>query len=100
MCSDFFKISRICAFQVRLILFLKTVLKLLAGRQQACGALLRLQQNYAGRSAHELNDSIDFKLWFSGHYHLSMPFDDKHFLIYDDIVKLTDTGFERIIPEY
>lgn len=43
----------------------------------------------------EINDSLEFKLWFSGHYHLSMPFDDKHFLIYNDIVKLTDTGFER-----
>lgn len=47
----------------------------------------------------EIDESLDFRLWFSGHYHLSMRVDDKHYLLYDSIVKLTDNGFERVSPE-
>mgnify|MGYP002581973431 FL=1 len=38
----------------------------------------------------------DFDFWFSGHYHMSGWYDKKHILIYNDIVKLTDKGIERI----
>lgn len=41
---------------------------------------------------------LDFKYWFSGHYHISIEYDEKHYLIYNNIIKLTDTGFERIYP--
>lgn len=44
----------------------------------------------------EINSQLDFRLWFSGHYHISMPYDDRHYVIYDNIVRLTDTGFERV----
>lgn len=46
----------------------------------------------------ELEEKVDFKLWFSGHYHQSGWYDKKHILIYNDIVKLTDTGIERVYP--
>ncbi|MCM1528460.1 MAG: hypothetical protein NC093_00500 [Alistipes sp.] len=46
----------------------------------------------------ELDEKVDFKLWFSGHYHRSGWYDKKHILIYNDIVKLTDTGIERMYP--
>ena len=46
----------------------------------------------------ELDEKVDFKLWFSGHYHQSGWYDKKHILIYNDIVKLTDTGIERVYP--
>ena len=46
----------------------------------------------------ELDEKMNFKLWFSGHYHHSGWYDKKHILIYNDIVKLTDTGIERVYP--
>lgn len=46
----------------------------------------------------EIENIIDFKYWFSGHYHISAEYDKKHYLIYDNIIRLTDTGFERIYP--
>lgn len=46
----------------------------------------------------EIDERLDYRHWFSGHYHKSWIYDDKHYLIYDDIVKLTDNGFERVFP--
>lgn len=46
----------------------------------------------------ELDEKMSFKLWFSGHYHHSGWYDKKHILIYNDVVKLTDTGIERVYP--
>lgn len=46
----------------------------------------------------EINEKLDFQLWFSGHYHTSREYDKKHYLIYNNIVKLTGKGFERIYP--
>lgn len=46
----------------------------------------------------EIEERLEFGLWFSGHYHRSMPYDNKHFLIYHNIVQLTDSGFERVYP--
>lgn len=47
----------------------------------------------------ELDNKIDFNLWFSGHYHYSGWYDKKHLLIYNDIVKLKDKGIERVYPQ-
>ena len=41
----------------------------------------------------EIDEKLNFKFWFSGHYHLSMPVDKKHFLVYNDILLLTENGF-------
>lgn len=46
----------------------------------------------------EIDQRLDFRLWFSGHYHKSIEFDKKHYLIYDNIVRLNENGFERIYP--
>lgn len=46
----------------------------------------------------ELDEKLSFSMWFSGHYHIDMNYDDKHFLIYNNIVMLTENGFERIYP--
>lgn len=47
----------------------------------------------------EVDSRLDFRMWFSGHYHRSMRYDNRHFLIYNTIIKLTDTGFERVYPQ-
>lgn len=47
----------------------------------------------------EVEERLNFGMWFSGHYHHSLAFDKKHFLIYNNIVKLTDSGFERVYPK-
>lgn len=47
----------------------------------------------------EVDKKTNFKLWFSGHYHRSGVYYQNHILIYNDIVKLTDTGFERVYPK-
>lgn len=44
----------------------------------------------------EIDERLDFRYWFSGHYHKSQRYDDKHYLIYNEIVKLTQSGFKRI----
>lgn len=44
----------------------------------------------------EVDEKLKFELWFSGHYHISTAYDEKHFLIYNDIVKLTENGFVKI----
>jgi len=46
----------------------------------------------------EIDSKLDFNMWFSGHYHKDKKYDKKHFLIYNNIVKLNDTGFERVYP--
>ncbi len=46
----------------------------------------------------EISERLDYRLWFSGHYHTSRQYDDRHFLIYNDIIRLTDGGFARIWP--
>lgn len=46
----------------------------------------------------EIDAQLDFKLWFSGHYHHSVAYDKTHYLIYNNIVKLTESGFERVYP--
>ena len=46
----------------------------------------------------EIDGKLEYKMWFSGHYHLSMKHDDKHFLIFNNIVKVTKNGFERVYP--
>lgn len=47
----------------------------------------------------EIDKRLDFRLWFSGHYHRSKLYDNSHVLIYDDIVRLSDNGFVRVYPE-
>lgn len=44
----------------------------------------------------EVDAKTDFKLWFSGHYHRSFRYDEKHMLIYNDIVRLTDKDIETV----
>ncbi|MFQ9436247.1 MAG: metallophosphoesterase [Ruminococcus callidus] len=34
----------------------------------------------------ELDEKLDFRLWFSGHYHLSKQCDPRHVILYDAIV--------------
>ncbi len=46
----------------------------------------------------EIDKKLDFKFWFSGHYHKSRKYDDRHYLVYNDILKLTDDGIECIYP--
>lgn len=46
----------------------------------------------------QLDSRLEYNMWFSGHYHRDMQYDKKHFLIYNNIIKLTDSGFERICP--
>ena len=46
----------------------------------------------------EIDKKLEYKIWFSGHYHVSMQYDEKHFLIFNNIVKLTENGFERVYP--
>lgn len=46
----------------------------------------------------ELNRRLDYRMWFSGHYHRSVQYLNKHYLIYNNIVQLTDKGFERVYP--
>ena len=46
----------------------------------------------------ELDSKLNYNMWFSGHYHLDKQYDMKHFLIYLNIIKLTESGFERIYP--
>lgn len=43
-----------------------------------------------------IDSFLDFRYWFSGHYHISAEYDKKHYLIYNSIIKLTDTGFEIV----
>ncbi len=47
----------------------------------------------------EIDKRLDYRLWFSGHYHLSKLYDCKHVLIYDAIVRLNENGFVRVYPK-
>jgi len=47
----------------------------------------------------EIDEKLDFRFWFSGHYHLSKPCDEKHFLVYHEIYQLTEDGFFSVQPE-
>ena len=46
----------------------------------------------------EIDKRLDFKLWFTGHYHVSEQYDEKHYLIYNSIVQLTQDGFRTVYP--
>ena len=35
-----------------------------------------------------INESVDFKLWYAGHWHEQRRIDDKHVLIYDKLVEI------------
>lgn len=37
----------------------------------------------------KIDSRLDFKTWFSGHYHKSIKYDEKHILVYNDIVRIT-----------
>ena len=49
---------------------------------------------------YEIDSRLEFGLWFSGHYHRSMSCDDKHFLLYNDIIRLTEDGFVKVFPNW
>ncbi len=44
----------------------------------------------------ELDSKLDYKLWFSGHYHKTAQYSERYNLIYNSIVKLNDDGFEYV----
>lgn len=44
----------------------------------------------------EISSKLDYRLWFSGHYHISKKYDERHCMVYNDIFKLTDTGFCKV----
>lgn len=35
-----------------------------------------------------IEDNVDFKVWYSGHWHIKKEFDKKHIAVYDELVKL------------
>lgn len=37
-----------------------------------------------------LEEKLNYKLWFCGHYHLNMKADEKHVILYEDIIPLVD----------
>lgn len=47
----------------------------------------------------EVDKKTNFKLWFSGHYHCSDVYYKNYIMNYNNIVNLTDTGFERVYPK-
>ena len=47
----------------------------------------------------ELDEKLDFRLWFSGHYHLSKQCDPRHVILYNAIVQLTENGFQPQLPQ-
>lgn len=38
----------------------------------------------------ELEDKLEFRHWFFGHYHDNMELDERHTLLYERIVQLSD----------
>lgn len=38
----------------------------------------------------ELEEKLQYKRWFCGHYHTNLELDDKHVILYEDIVRLDD----------
>ena len=53
-------------------------------------------QNALNRYFDEIAEKLDFRFWFSGHYHLSMVIDDNYIIIYRAIAMLTDNGFNVV----
>jgi hypothetical protein len=47
----------------------------------------------------EVSLKLDFKLWFSGHYHQTLICDDKFFLLYNDIIRLSDDLLDEITDD-
>ncbi|MDE6708784.1 MAG: metallophosphatase family protein [Oscillospiraceae bacterium] len=47
----------------------------------------------------EIDTKLDFKFWFSGHYHISTSYHHKYFLVYHDILQLTDNGFTCVYSQ-
>ncbi len=44
----------------------------------------------------EIVEKLDYKLWFSGHYHRWKKCGNNQYMIYNEIVKLTGGGFEFV----
>ncbi len=44
----------------------------------------------------KINHKLDFDMWFSGHYHRNMKCTRRHFMIFDTIVQITDSGYETV----
>lgn len=44
----------------------------------------------------EINDRMEFGLWFSGHYHMFLQCTEKHFMIFNSIAQIKDNGFEIV----
>lgn len=44
----------------------------------------------------EISERLQFKLWFSGHYHMFQQCTDKHFMIFNDIARIADNGFQIV----
>lgn len=38
----------------------------------------------------ELEGKLRYKWWFCGHYHVNLQLDDRHIVLYEDIVRLAD----------
>ena len=47
----------------------------------------------------KINHSLDFDLWFSGHYHRNMQCTHRHYMIFDSIAKITGDTFEIVEGE-
>ena len=46
-----------------------------------------------------INQKLDFKLWFSGHYHRNLQCTHRHYMIFDSIAKITGDTFETVEGE-
>lgn len=38
----------------------------------------------------ELEGKLQYRVWFCGHYHVNLQLDEKHTILYKDIVSLDD----------
>lgn len=47
----------------------------------------------------KISSKTDFDFWFSGHYHLNRQCTGKHFMIFDNIVQITDGGYKIVSGE-
>lgn len=45
----------------------------------------------------EISYKLSFKLWFSGHYHNTLIYDDKFFLLYNDVIRLSESPLDDIL---
>ena len=48
------------------------------------------EMNSLGGMLGFLDDNISFKAWYCGHWHINKKVDDKHFIVYDDLIPLKD----------